>query len=348
MIAIFGNPNLFANLLNMKIGIAINLDLKEKTGISEYVRRLLDYLPQVDGFKNHQFFIYSRDFLSEKYNQKILRWPFKFAWTQIRLSLEMLKNKPEILFVPSHAFPFFCPRLVVAVQGIEYERVPDCYSWWQRKKLRFLTKRNTKRAEKIIVPSECTKKDLIEIYKINPKKIFVVPHGIENQKSKTRNQNDNLKFKNKYILYLGSGHKRKNICGLKKAFEILKQKYKISHELILAGVDKKIDEKEKWDLLRGADVFVFPSFYEGFGFPVLEAQSVGAPVVASNVSSLSEILNNSALLINPCDSEEIARDVYKVLTDKNLRENLIKKGQENAKSFSWQGCAEKTLKTIIL
>lgn len=150
----------------------------------------------------------------------------------------------------------------------------------------------------------------------------------------------------KYILYLGTRHKRKNIEGLKKAYKILKKKYKIPHELILAGPNKYIDDNKKWQLLKNADVFIFPSFYEGFGFPVLEAQSVGVPVVASSAGSLPEILNDSALLVNPKKPTEIAEAVYRIIKNPELKEKLIKKGQENIKRFSWQQCAKETLKII--
>lgn len=154
----------------MKIGIQVSSNLEQRTGVEEYIYQLLKHLPMVDDFKNHQFFLLSRE---------NLKWPFKFGWTQIRLSLEMLKNPPDVLFVPAHTFPTIRPKkLVIAIQGLEFERVPECYSFWQRKKLRFLTKRNAKKAEKIIVPSECTKNDLIKFYKINPDKIFVIHHGI--------------------------------------------------------------------------------------------------------------------------------------------------------------------------
>lgn len=150
----------------------------------------------------------------------------------------------------------------------------------------------------------------------------------------------------KYILYIGSGHKRKNIDGLKVAFKILKERYNVPHELILAGVDRYIGEKEKQELLKNADVFVFPSFYEGFGFPVLEAQAAGVPVVASNADSLLGILGDSALLIDPNNPEQIAEAVCKVISDQNLRQDLIKKGYENIKKFSWQKCAQQTLEII--
>ncbi len=318
----------------MRIGIQVGSDLKQRTGVGEYIYQLLKHLPEVDDYKNHHFFLYAT---------KTLKWPFKWGWTQIRLSLTMLKNKPDILFIPVHTFPIIHPKkIVVTIQGLEFERVPESYSLSERKKLRFLTKRNAKKAEKIIVPSECTKRDLIKFYKIDSNKIQVIPHGImceaqpHTSKSKTR----------PYLLYIGTKHKRKNIDGLKKAYKILKEKYKIKHELILAGPNKYIDDNKKWQLLRNADVFVFPSFYEGFGFPVLEAQSVGVPVVASSAGSLPEILNDSALLVNPKKPTEIAEAVYRIIKNPELKKELIKKGQENIKRFSWQQCAKETLKII--
>jgi len=318
----------------MRIGIQISSDLKQRTGVEEYIYQLLRHLPIVDDYKNHQFFIYSR---------KNLKWPFKWGWTQIKLSWEMLKNHPDVLFVPAHTFPLIhAQRMVVVIQGLEFERVPECYSFWQRKKLRFLTNRNAEKADKIIVPSECTKKDLIKFYRINPKKIFVIHHGIE------KIENCKLKIENskRYILYLGSGHKRKNIKGLKNAYKILRDRYNIKHQLILAGIERHVAGKEKRQLLKNADVFVFPSFYEGFGFPVLEAQAAGVPVVASNISSLPEILGDSALLVDPYKPQEIAAAIYKILKNPESKQELIKKGQENIKRFSWLKCAKQTLKVL--
>ena len=154
----------------MKIGIQTSSDLKQKTGIEEYVYQLMKHLPMLKESKKHRFFLYT---------PQNLKWSFKKGWTQIRLSWEMIKNHPDVLFVPVHTFPIIHPKkIVVTIQGLEFERVPECYSFWQRKKLRFLTKRNAKKAEKIIVPSACTKRDLIKFYNINPKKIFVIHHGV--------------------------------------------------------------------------------------------------------------------------------------------------------------------------
>ncbi|OGZ31826.1 MAG: hypothetical protein A2V69_01025 [Candidatus Portnoybacteria bacterium RBG_13_40_8] len=167
----------------MRIGIQVSSNLKNRTGVEEYIYQLLKHLPMVDDYGNHQFFILA-PFISNEvrniagYIPKVLKWPFKWGWTQIRLSLKMLRNKPDVLFVTAHTFPVIHPKLVITVQGLEFEAVPKMYSFFRRKILRFLTKRNAKKADKIIVPSETTKNDLIKFYKINPSKIFVVHHGV--------------------------------------------------------------------------------------------------------------------------------------------------------------------------
>lgn len=330
----------------MKIGIVNSLSLKKRTGVEEYIYQLLKHLPMVDEYRNHQFFLFTPFISNEARNvsglaPKILKWPFKFFWTQIRLSWELLKNPVDVLFIPAHTFPFFTKKLVITIHGLEYENVPQAYSWWQRKKSRFITKRNARIADKIIVPSQSVKGDLIKFYKIKPEKIFIVYHGIE-----VRSSRFEVRGSRKYILYLGGYHKRKNVEGLKKAYEILKNKYGIKHELILAGVDKHVSEDEKWELLRNADVFVYPSLCEGFGFPPLEAQSVNVPVVSSNVSAIPEVLGNSALLVNSRSSEEITEAIFKILSDKNLRNELVKRGRENVKRFSWFRCTKETIKII--
>jgi len=154
----------------MKIGIQVSSNLKNRTGVEEYVYQLLKHLPLVDDYKNHQFFLMSRE---------NLKWPIKFGWTQIRLSWEIIRNKLDVLFVPAHTYPLVHPkRMVIAIQGLEFEVVPKMYSRIKRRFLRFITKRNAKKADKIIVPSQTTKNDLIKYYKINPSKIFVIHHGV--------------------------------------------------------------------------------------------------------------------------------------------------------------------------
>lgn len=338
----------------MKIGIAVNISLELRTGVEEYVYNLLMNFPMLEESKKHRILIYS---------PRSLKWPIKKFWTQIRLCWEMLKNPPDVLFVPAHTFPLIHPKLVITIQGLEFERLPKMYPFFKRLFLRWMTKRNVKRADRIIVPSQNTKSDLVEFYHADSSKIFVIHHGVGNPLSIKGESNYKLQ-NTKYILYLGRGDQRKNIQGLIKAFKILKQDHKIPHKLVLAGPnigykiykDLKndiictgyVDDAEKWSLLRNADVFVFPSFYEGFGIPVLEAQKVGTPVVAASTSSFPEVLGSSALLVNPYHPAEIAEAIHKIIRNQVFSDELVKRGYENVQQFSWSKCAKETLKCLEL
>jgi len=360
--------------------------------------------------REHRFLLYSPTAVLAKINQsgnpfdfplpsnfeiKILRWPLPFLWTQIRLAWEMFVRSPEILFIPVHVLPFFAPKNSIAtIHGLEYEFWPQNYSFWRRFYLRWSTKSASSRVKKIIAISENTRQDLIKLYEVKAEKIYTVHHGISLHRPESAGRQadrpENLKnlstdsskaaMPRPYLLYIGRLETKKNIQGILEAYKILKERYKIPHELILAGMPgygyrdlnlpaqnrpffkngllvgdaEKPDIKElgyvdndlKWRLLFNADIFLFPSFYEGFGLPVLEAQAAGVPVVTSFGSCLPEIAGQGALFINPQNSVQIAEAVRRLIDDKILRDRLIQLGYENAKKFNWEKCARETLKIV--
>jgi glycosyltransferase involved in cell wall biosynthesis len=217
----------------MKIAISVNIPLKHRTGVEEYIYHLLWNLSTIDGFKDHQFFILTPEITetlkeiaegstmdNQKYTLKELKWPFRKFWTIIRLSWEMRKKEYDILFVPAHTLPFFSKKtkLIVTVQGLEFKKLPKMYPKWKRIILNWTTKRNAKKAGKIIVPSLSTKNDLIKYYCIDPEKIFIVYHGVGNLPAVTQSAKVGPNNYSPYILYLGRGDRRKNIKGLIKAF----------------------------------------------------------------------------------------------------------------------------------
>ncbi|MFA5133871.1 MAG: glycosyltransferase family 1 protein [Patescibacteria group bacterium] len=207
-------------------------------------------------------------------------------------------------------------------------------------------------ADLVIAVSQNTKKDLMEIYGIPENKIRVVYPGVSVDACELKNKKEN------YILYLANIEPRKNILGLIDAYERAdidldlviagEGKYKSVIKKRIAGSPKKdkirlagfVKESEKARLIYESQAFIYPSFYEGFGFPPLEAQILGVPVVASLTSSMSEVLGSSALLVNPYNTNEIAQAIKEVLYNSKLRENLIQKGWENVKRFSWQKTAD--------
>ena len=374
----------------MKIAIdASRIDVSKKTGTEYYSLEIIKNLLLIDSNEKNRYIFYSRkpiskllfEFSGNNFTNKIISLP-RF-WTQIGLAWKILKDKPDVLFIPAHTIPWIHPEKTMAViHGLEYEHFPDAYSFFEKIHLRLTTKLALKWAKKIIAPSRTTKNDLIKFYRADPKQIKVIYHGIPNlpigqagksQIPKSKFQNPNSKKIHKigkpYILFIGTIQLRKNLVSLIQSFDFIKEKYKIPHKLILAGkkgfgfkeiknaaenspykndviLKDYVSEKEKKDLLKNADVFAFVSLYEGFGFPILEAMEAGVPVAASNNSSILEISGDAALLVDSQNTEEIAEAIYKIISDDSLKKSLIEKGKENIKRFSWQNCAEKTLEVL--
>ena len=348
--------------------------IKRRTGIEEYSYQVIKNLR--GKLIEDQVVLYVRknqevDFeMPENWKVKIIKWPR--LWTQVGLSLEMIFHSVDVLFIPAHTVPIIHPKnTVVTIHGLEYEICPEAYSWWEKMYMRCSIVNSCKWARTIIAVSSNTKKDLIKLYSVPEEKIAVISEGYEQSTVNSQQLSGKLKNDGRlpmtddkpYLLFIGRLEERKNIMGIVEVFEILKDKYQIPHELVLVGkpgygfdkIQSKIQdtrynnqiillgfvsEEQKWDLLKNSEVFLFPTMYEGFGIPILEAQSVGVPVVTSNVSSMPEVAGDSALLVDPKNLGEIAQAVQKILTDENLKKNLIAKGLENVKRFSWDKCSQ--------
>jgi len=375
----------------MIIGIdASRAFLWNRTGIEEYAYQVISHLR--DPLRAERVVLYVRhgqgpDFeLPESWEVRALRAP-RF-WTHIRLSIEMLLHRPDVLFVPAHTVPLIHgKKSVVTVHGLEYEFSPESYSRWERFYMRAVIRFSCTAAETVIAVSENTKRDLMRLYGTPEEKIRVVYEGrltthnsqlttdnggtptpqsrVRDSSPQTGEQGNAEQGKEMalYFLFIGRIEERKNVRRIVEAFDILKKRNGVSHRLVLAGkpgygyedVKKAIeasayrgdivemgyvDEAKKAEILAGADVFVFPSLYEGFGLPVIEAQSAGVPVVTSDISSLPEIGGEGALYADPLSAESIADCVWKLLSDPVLRGGIMEKGRENANRFGWQKCAE--------
>jgi len=312
----------------MTIGINVTAAFIEpRTGVEEYTYQLIKHLTMLKESEKHRFILYSSfnkkfDFhLPDNFEIKRLKWGFP-AWTQIRLSIEMAINSPDVLFIPVHTLPLIHPKKsVVTIHGLEYEYEPEMYPTRHLKYLRWSTKYALKNAKKIIAISENTKNDLIKIYRANPEKISVVHHGVSY-------------LPHKLILAGGRGYGYDTFAG-----EIERNK-----DIIEMGY---VSEEEKWHLLKNAALFAFPVFYEGFGMPILEAQAMGCPIITSKTSSLPEVAGEGVALIEPKNIEKTVEMMYKVMSDEELRNSLIEKGYQNIKRFSWEKCARETLGVLI-
>ncbi len=385
----------------MLIIAAKNAFLKKRTGIEEYSLQLLRHLAALE--RKEKVVIYTnkietREKFPLNFHFKIIRWPI--LWTQIGLSLKMLRlkllNKSNtVLFIPAHVMPLIHPRkTIVAIHGLEYEYFPQYYSWLSRKYLCWSTRYAARHAFQIIAVSKNTKNDLIKLYGADPKKIKVIYHGAnqpKNEKRKTQKQDLRLKTKKntKYFLYLGRIELKKNVLGIIEAFSLFKEQPGTkAYKLVLAGppgygckslklktqnskfrkdiiLTGYVGDQDKWHLIKNAQALVFPSFYEGFGLPVLEAQAVGVPVIAGDNSSINEIVtinhklrikshdskftildSSSALLVSPHKPADIAQAMIAIASNKRLRSEMIRRGYENIKRFNWKKCARETLDVL--
>ena len=270
---------------------------------------------------------------------------------------------------------------VITVHDLSFLRYPQFFSGRKNFWHRALAVKNVLRdADAIVAVSENTKNDIIELTGVSPEKVRVIYSGNNIAKSewpeeKVKNLLDKHKISGPFILYVGNIEPRKNIAGLIKAYEILRREsesaaegYNIKDDtkLVLAGAsgwkNKKIyaawqaspykddikflgyiDDEEKGMLYSRASAFAYPSYYEGFGFPPLEAMTYGVPVVCSNVSSMPEIVAEAGIMINPHQPHEIAAAIKLALTDNALRERLIAAGYEREQMFSWDKTAAEYL-----
>jgi len=353
----------------MKIGIdGSRAFLDQRTGIEEYSYQTIKHL--AGKLDEHQVVLYLRkkqvpDFELPS-NWRIKKIRLSRFWTQFGLSLELLIHPVDALFIPAHTVPMIHPEnTVVTIHGLEFEVMPEAYSPWERFYMRMSIKKSCQWAKKIVSVSRSTRNDLASIYDVSKDKISVVYEGYD-EKLKVNAPAGGEKLEagdnDPYLLFVGRIEKRKNIEGMIRAFEILKKNHGVPHKLMLVGrpghgyedIRKQIEKSEfkndivetgfvsaqkKQELLEKASVFLFPTFYEGFGLPILEAQNAGVPVVSSNVSSLPEVAEGSALLVDPREPEFIAGAILSLISDKKLASDMVRKGKENIKRFSWEKCA---------
>lgn len=311
---------------------------------------------------------------------KLLNFSFwYFAWPKI----DKLVGGAEVVFSPNIIFGAVShdARVITTIHDLSFERYPEYFSKKRRFWHIFInSKKICRRANKIIAVSASTAADICGLYGIEKEKISVIPSAIgDNFRVLDRNDSSLIEVKEKYhlpfkfMLYLGTIEPRKNIIGIIKAYNALQEKAdtekneefsryrlviagspgwlgeeifeeiersKFREKIILPGFISDVDKAYVYNL---ASLFVYPSFFEGFGFPPLEAMQCGVPVITSNNSSLPEICADSALLIDPDKPEEIFEAMWQILSDKILREKLTQSGLEKAREFSWKKTVQKTL-----
>ena len=350
----------------------------KKTGTEWYAWHMLQQFKKID--PNNKFVVYYNDFLADDLQEvpanfllKRLKWPFGKFWTHIRLGFELSKY-PVDKFFASNAAPLFTSGEVTAtIHDLGFLNNPELYHPIERVYQKVSHRLTIKKADKIIAPSEATKKDIIKFYPDAESKIKVIYHGWDKKDFKPVELSDQEKIRDhynlpdKFILYIGRLEAKKNIVNLIRAY----QKTDRSWPLVLAGRAgyfgyKQIEELAGTDdlkndviilgyisqqnytkLLGAASLFAFPSKFEGFGIPVLEAMGVGIPVACSDLSVLREVAGDAAVYFNPDNVDDIKNKIEKIIKSSDLRKDLINKGHQQCQKFSWEKTARETLDFII-
>ncbi|KAM3114462.1 glycosyltransferase family 4 protein [Phormidesmis sp. 146-33] len=269
-------------------------------------------------------------------------------------------------------FPFRYSRKVMTIYDLTFVRYPE-YANSTVKAYANRVQRCLQWTDLVLTISESSKQDIVRFLGVKPEKVVVTPLA-SRYRSDTVVESEKFveyDFSKPYILFVSTIEPRKNIINLIAAFDQLKKKHRLDHQLVLIGQKGWLYEEIFERIARSpyqnsihhlsylsdrsvalfysrADVFVYPSHYEGFGLPVLEAMTLGAPVVAANASSLPEVAGDAAILINPEDVSELAEAILQVVSNPQLRDRLIQKGKVQSQQYSWENTAKATLNAYKL
>ena len=375
--------NLKGRGAGMKIGVDVRaLYLPNMKGIGIYLKNLLSAISEIDsGSEFHLYYdgrqqVVKRKPAPERFIEKELIIPkgdtFYF-WEQFKLPSQLRKEKLDVFHSPANTTFLMksCPVVVTVhdttVQEIAHGSfVKELYF---KKVQPFLLRK----AEKIIAPSNSSKNNIVNILKVDPEKVVVIYQGL-NQRFRVINDPEavegtktKLGIAGPYILFTGGESVWKNISRLIEAYAMLKRRNKISEKLIVTGIRSQeilakhmreierlkitsdvsvlgyLNEDDLVSLYNGARVFVYPSLKEGFGFPPLEAMACGVPVAASNAASIPEVVGEAALLFDGENIENMSDVLFKTLTDKETRSQLIAKGFGRVRQFTWEKTARETI-----
>lgn len=355
----------------MLIGIDGNeANTANRVGIGQFAFGVISALEKIDQKNSYLIYLKTKpadDFPKERPGWRYLIFGPKKYWTQFALPVKLFtqKTKPDIFFSPSHYGPRFSPvPTVISLMDLWHHRHPEQFNKKDLYQLKNWEKYSVKNAKHIITISEFSKKEILDIYKIPANRVTVAYPGYT--KYKTENIKNKHKISGDYFLYLGTLQPKKNIEGLIKAFGLLNSEvqlviagkkgwqYEKMFELVkeLKLEDKVIftgfvDEEDKPYLIAGATAFVFPSFYEGFGIPVLESMNLGVPVITSNRASLPEVGGKAAIYCDPDNIESITGAMKKVLElNEEEKNEIINLGYKQAEKFSWEKCAGRILTVL--
>ncbi|KPJ69456.1 hypothetical protein AMJ44_03820 [candidate division WOR-1 bacterium DG_54_3] len=363
----------------MKIGIdAREFFSGKKTGIGRYLWHFLQCATASD--HPHEYVLFCNQDTQVPLNHPklksvVIQERITWVWDQIQLPLNIAREKIDVLLTPYFKAPIFSSSFIVLIiNDVMPLLFPEESGAFRRLYFKLMLGIAVRRAAKIMTISENSRDDIVRIFKVPAEKIRVVHLGVEEKFRSPEMSTEQIRRKyalpQKFILYVGNLKPHKNVQCLIEAYEALpaqmKEEYrlvlgaprsdkyfpdiekivrekKLAHQILFTGF---IEEKDLPSLYHMSSLFVFPSLYEGFGLPPLEAMACGCPVVSSNTSSMPEVLGDAALFFNPYDIEEMSLAIRKMLEDEDLRKKYRQKGLARVKLFTPEKMTNKILDVL--
>jgi glycosyltransferase involved in cell wall biosynthesis len=358
----------------LRIAIDCRTVTAPKTGDRTYALNLIRGLASVDA--ENRYLLYTAepteqtDLGRPNMEPVVLPADPTWWWTPIAFPADLARSAVSAAHVQYIIPPRSPVPMITTIHDVAFRRYPGLFPLKHRILLNTLVPLSAWRAAKVITGSESTRRDLVEFYHLAPEKIAVTPYAADasyapkDREAARRAVRDRFGVKAPFILAVGVLQPRKNLARLVEAFAAIARE--VPHRLVLvgkegwayddlqaaiarAGLGSRIvftgyvPDADLPGFYNAADVFVYPSLYEGFGLPPLEAMQCGTPVIAGDTSSLPEVVGDAGILVDPRDSSKIAAALVDLLRDKNARARLRAFGLERAKRFSWEETARQTV-----
>lgn len=358
----------------MIIGIdASRANLSKKTGVEWYGAHIIRELSKLDSKNRYRLYSW------ESLRHELAGLPDNFAnivipaqrlWSHTSLSAELRRNPVDRLFIPSHVVPRVHPdETTVTVHDLGYRHFRQNYSYYHYLSLRLGTRLSVRWAKNIITPSRTVAQDIRSTFSVPERRLKVIPNGVDATIFKSVSTQEVMdvlkhhKVRDPYLLFLGRLEVRKNVMRVIEAFYRLKDSGLFGGQLVLVGnpgvgyedirdmIAKQrqpgdiihtgyVPDRERAALTLGSRALVFPSLFEGFGIPILEAFAAGTPVLTSRYGATAEVAGEAALLVDPEDVDAIHRGMERLLDDEAYVKSLVAAGAQRVKQFSWRRTAE--------
>lgn len=356
----------------------------KKSGVEMYAFQLIQNMKKHALEENERVILYSPTKLEGAlgelppgWESRVLSWALPFGWMKCRVGWELFRQKPDVVFVPSQGLPYGKTNMVTTIHDVGFRRLPNVYDAQNRKRLERVTKRSVKKASHLMTVSAFSKSEIESFYHTAPDRISVTHLAADTSvyRRLSLEEIDLVLQRNRigkhFFLYVGRLDQKKNIETIIRAFDQFKMDRGVGdpYELVLVGeqgfgfasmknwIDRSaareqirvlgyLEDADVAALMNAATAFLFPSWYEGFGIPNVEAMNCGTPLLVSDIPVHHEVIGDAALFVSPEDPKEWVRAMKQLAENNTLQEQLRQKGSLRSVQFDWKKTAEETWKVL--